>query len=218
MRAMGVVAASAIAFMAEEFLNAREWITIVPEARGVSAVIVGAGAAVAVVFFRGGTLADLGFKRPERWSLVPLHVIATLFAFITMQNHCAGRRAVVPHSPGAGLSRYESLAGNLGAALSMMLLLPLTASIPEEVIYRGFLLAERHPSGTALAFCLQGLMFGAVHFQWGPGGMLVATTMGMVWGTAYVLCNRNIWVVILAHSAGHMLGVLQLYIGKTIII
>ena len=100
----------------------------------------------------------------------------------------------------------------------MMLLLPLTASIPEEVIYRGFLLAERHPSGTALAFCLQGLMFGAVHFQWGPGGMLVATTMGMVWGTAYVLCNRNIWVVILAHSAGHMLGVLQLYIGKTIII
>lgn len=85
MRAMGVVAASAIAFMAEEFLNAREWITIVPEARGVSAVIVGAGAAVAVVFFRGGTLADLGFKRPERWSLVPLHVIATLFAFITMQ-------------------------------------------------------------------------------------------------------------------------------------
>ena len=35
--------------------------------------------------------------------------------------------------------------------------------------------------------------------------------MGLVWGTAYLLCDRNIWVVIMAHSGGHILFATQLY-------
>jgi membrane protease YdiL (CAAX protease family) len=42
--------------------------------------------------------------------------------------------------------------------------------------------------------------------------------MGIVWGTAYLLCGRNLWIVILAHSAGHILFVIQLYLGKSIIL
>ncbi len=61
-------------------------------------------------------------------------------------------------------------------------------------------------------------MFGAVHFQWGAGGMLVTVIMGTIWGTAYLLCGRNLWVVILAHSAGHILLVMQLYLSERIIL
>ncbi len=126
--------------------------------------------------------------------------------------------------PEPDLSRYDSISGNLGAAIAMALILPLTASIPEEVIYRGFLIGRlsdifgRNTGGAVMAVLVQGLIFGAVHFQWGIGGMIVTVMMGIVWGTAYLLCGRNLWIVILAHSAGHILFVIQLYLAKSIII
>ncbi len=142
------------------------------EARGATAVLAGGLTAVGLVFVRGGTFADLGFRRPKRWATVPFQV-----------------------------------AGNLGAAISMALILPLTASIPEEIIYRGFLIGRlsdifgRNFGGAFMAVLVQALVFGAIHFQWGIGGMVVTVIMGVVWGTAYLLCDRNLWVVILAHSA-----------------
>ena len=63
---------------------------------------------------------------------------------------------------------------------------------------------------------VQALIFGAAHFQWGIGGIIMTVTMGIVWGTAYLVCGRNLWVVILAHSAGHVLFAIQLYLVKPI--
>ena len=126
--------------------------------------------------------------------------------------------------PEPDLSRYDSIAGNLSAAIAMVLILPLTASIPEEIIYRGFLIGRlsdifgRDMGGAFVTVLIQALVFGAVHFQWGIGGMIVTVMMGIVWGTAYLLCGRNLWIVILAHSAGHILLVTQLYLAKSIII
>jgi hypothetical protein len=36
--------------------------------------------------------------------------------------------------------------------------------------------------------------------------------MGIIWGTAYILCGRNLWPLILAHSGGHIIFVIQLYL------
>ena len=41
--------------------------------------------------------------------------------------------------------------------------------------------------------------------------MIVTTMMGAVWGTAFLLCGRNLWIVIIAHSVGHLALVAQLY-------
>ena len=114
--------------------------------------------------------------------------------------------------------------GDLGAAIALALILPLTASIPEEVIYRGFLIDRlsglfgRHRAGAVLTVLVQALIFGSVHFMWGIGGMIVTFMMGLVWGTAYLWCDRNLWVVILAHSTGHVLFVIQLYHGASIVV
>ena len=111
--------------------------------------------------------------------------------------------------------------GNLAAAISMALILPLTASIPEEIIYRGFLMGRlasllgTDTRGNVLTVLIQALIFGSIHFTWGIGGVLMTFMMGIVWGTAYLLCGRNLWVVILAHSAGHLLFVTQLYLGAS---
>ncbi len=221
---MIVVAVSGLAFLLEDLANNRGWISVGVEARGVTAVLAGALTAVGVVLARGGTLADLGFRRPERWATVPFQVAGILVAFIAVQTLAPLLVSSFISVPELDLSRYDSISGNLGAAIAMALVLPLTASIPEEIIYRGFLIGRlsdifgQDIRGASITVLVQALVFGAVHFQWGIGGMIVTVMMGIVWGTAYLLCGRNLWIVILAHSAGHILFVIQLYLGMSIII
>jgi hypothetical protein len=218
-----VIAVSGIAFFLEDLAIAQGWIPFAEEVRGAIAVLAGASAAIGVVLVRGGTLAELGFRRPARWAMVPFQVAAILFVFIAAQILAPLLISSFMSLPEPDLSRYDSIAGNLGAAILMALVLPLTASIPEEIIYRGFLIGRlsgifgQSVGGATLTVLVQALIFGAIHFQWGVGGMVMTVIMGIVWGTAYLLCGRNLWVVILAHSTGHILFVIQLYLAKPIV-
>ena len=219
-----VVAISGLAFQIENLAIAAGWIPFAEEVRGAISVVVGACAAVGIVFARGGSFADLGFKRPRRWSVVPLQVAAILAAFVVVQSLAPVLVSSFIDMPEPDLSRYDSIAGNVGGAIAMALILPLTASIPEEIIYRGFLIGRlseifgRNTGGVFLTVLIQALVFSAIHFQWGVGGMIVTFIMGAVWGIAYLLCDRNLWVVILAHSTGHLLLVVQLYLAKPLFI
>jgi membrane protease YdiL (CAAX protease family) len=219
-----VAAVSVLAFVLEDFVSAQGWISVGPEARGVSSVLAAAVAAVSLVWFRGGTLADLGFRRPERWAIVPLQVVGILVAFLAAQSLAPVLVSPFFSLPEPDLSKYDAIVGNLGAAIGLVLILPLTASIPEELIYRGFLMGRLSDifgwdrRGAVLTVLVQALIFGSIHFQWGVGGMVVTAIMGAVWGTAYLLCGRNLWVVILAHSGGHVLLGIQLYLGESIVL
>jgi membrane protease YdiL (CAAX protease family) len=219
-----VFAISALAFAVEDFANTQGWVAVGADVRGVSSVLAGALAAVAVVLARGGTLSDLGFRRPTCWARVPFQVAAILAVFVAAQRLVPLLVSSFITVPAPDLSRYASIAGNLHAALIMALVLPLTASIPEEIIYRGFLIGRlssvfaANTAGAVLAVLTQALVFGAVHFQWGIGGMIVTVVMGLVWGAGYLLCGRNLWVVILAHSAGHILLVTQLYLADSLVL
>jgi len=219
-----VITVSVLAFVLEDFANARGWVAMRVETRGVTAVLSGALAAIGVVLARGGTLADLGFRRPERWSMVPFQVAGILVAFLVAQSLVPLLISSFLAVPEPDFSRYDSVSGNFGTAIAMALLLPLTASIPEEIIYRGFLIGRlseffgRDIGGAFRSVFVHALVFGSVHFVWGIGGIIVTFIMGLVWGTAYLLCGRNLWVVILAHSSAHVLFVIQLYLGMSIII
>lgn len=122
--------------------------------------------------------------------------------------------------PAADLSRYDSLYQNLPGTIAMAILLPVMAALPEEVIYRGFLM-DRLTSifgkggwSSVWVVVVQAIVFGAIHFQWGIGGIIMTFVMGLVWGTAFLLCGRNLWIVIIAHSLGHVLMVSQFYFTK----
>ena len=69
-------------------------------------------------------------------------------------------------------------------------------------------------AGAISSVIVQGLIFGSVHFQWGVGGMVTTSIMGMIWGAAFLLCDRNLWIMIIAHSTGHVLMVAHLYFQK----
>ncbi len=192
------------------------------EARGVVAVLAGATAAVAITLARGGRLADLGFRRPGRWATVPLWALGILVVFVVAQNLVPLLVAAFVELPQPDMSRYDVIRGNPEAALLFAALLPLTAAIPEEILYRGFLI-ERLTNlfggekGAAIfAVLVQAAVFGAVHFQWGIGGIVVTSIMGAVWGFAYLLCGRNLWIVILAHSLAHIALVAQIYFSPPV--
>jgi membrane protease YdiL (CAAX protease family) len=191
-------------------------------ARGVSAVLAGAAVAVLCTLRRHGSLAPLGLGRPRRPLRLALRAVAILATFLVAQ-------AIVPlllgnwfEPPAPDFSRYDAVRDDLAAALALAVALPLFAALPEEIVYRGFLV-ERIDSllgsrrlAPAAAVIAQALLFGSAHFQWGLGGVLLATIMGLVWGVAFLLCGRDLWAVVAAHALAHQLFVLQLWAGPPV--
>jgi membrane protease YdiL (CAAX protease family) len=210
-----VAVVSIVAFLGE--LAASDHLPWGEETRGVMAVLVGAAAAVAVTLGRGGRLADLGFRPPTRWATVPLWALGIFVVFVFAQGIVPVLVAPFFELPQPDLSRYDVIRGNPAAALLFAVLLPFTAAIPEEILYRGFLIERlRRLFGgrsvsAVFAVLMQALIFGSVHFQWGLGGIFVTSIMGAVWGFAYLLCGRNLWIVIIAHSTAHVALVTQLF-------
>ena len=212
-----LVAVSAVAYLAESWARDAGIIKLGEDSRGLLAVLAGAATALGLVAARGGSLRDLGFLRPRRWWTVPIWAVGILATYIAVQALAPVLVSKFIELPAPDLSRHNPVAGNLGQALLLALALPFTASIPEEIIYRGFLMDRltrifgASAGGAVLTVLVQSLMFGSVHFGWGVGGVIVTTMMGAVWGTAFLLCGRNLWIVIIAHSLGHILFVAQLY-------
>ncbi len=218
-----VVATSVVAFGLENLAFSEGRLPFGEQIRGAFSVVCGAVAAVSVVFARGGSFTELGLRVPASWTRSIMQALVILFVFVLAQAVVPMMLALFIDLPAADFSRYDVIAGNLPAAISMALILPITASIPEEIIYRGFLMGRlteffgKDSRGSILTVLVQAIIFGSIHFQWGLGGMIMTVIMGVVWGTAFILCGRNLWVVILAHSAGHLLFVSQLYFAVTVV-
>jgi membrane protease YdiL (CAAX protease family) len=183
-----VVAVSAVAFAGE--LAVADDLPWGEEARGVIAVLSGAAAALWLTLRNGGSLSQLGLTRPKRWWTVPFWVLGIFIAFVIAQVLVPQLLAPVFEVPAPDMSRYDFIRGDALAAISMALLLPLTAAIPEELVYRGFLIRQFERlygnvrTGPILAVLSQALVFGLVHFQWGLGGIVMTSIMGLVWGVA----------------------------------
>lgn len=212
---LAVVAVVAFIFLIELAVRKLADLSLSPELRSLPALIAGAAAALWLTHRRGDAVAMLGFRKPRSWWRLLGAALAILVVFILGQNlfAIAGQQLDVP---APDFSRYDYLRGNWPLALATWLLLVATAAVPEELLYRGFLLgrlaeAFGGTSGATVAAIIgQGLIFGLTHFQWGFGGILMTSVMGLIWGVGYVIAGRNLWTVILAHSLAHLLLVIQL--------
>lgn len=206
---------TAFVFLSELTLRAMGVLALPPELRTLPALLAGALAAAWLAWRRGDAIRALGLARRTSWLRTLGWALAILIAFILAQN-MAALVAAQWSIPAPDYSRYDYLRGNWLAAIAAWLLLIATAAIPEELLYRGFLLGRLEElvgagrAGVFIALIGQALVFGLTHFQWGIGGILMTTLMGLVWGAGYLLAGRNLRAVILAHSLAHLLLVLQL--------
>jgi membrane protease YdiL (CAAX protease family) len=139
-------------------------------------------------------------------------VAAFIVGAIVMAN-------IVGIPEGADTSGYNYLQGNLPMLLLSLAGVYVVSSFGEEVIYRGFLInriAELGEGGKWAwwwAVLVSAVVFGLVHFAWGPAGIVQTVFMGLALGAAYLLLKRNLWVMILAHAYMDTILMLQMYLG-----
>ena len=185
------------------------------------AYILSVGVATLVLKSRGRGWRDMGLARPASWPKTILLgfgvAVSALLASVLFQ-------VIVQVIPGVELaprdqSSFDAIGGNLP-----LLILYLTAAwtiitFGEEMIFRAFLtngLAALFPGRKAqwtLALIGSSIIFGLAHFSWGLAGVLETTLLGLVFGSAYLLSGRNLWVTIIAHGLANTLGFILIFSG-----
>ncbi|MDA8019433.1 MAG: CPBP family intramembrane metalloprotease [Thermoanaerobaculia bacterium] len=162
---------------------------------------------------------EIGLRRPRSWpktfGLGILVAVVTNAAILPILTY-----VIAPLSGDMpDVSRFDGTRGNLGVLVGTVLTVWLTSAFPEEVIWRGFLLTRlaklagggRLAWGIALA--LSSVHFGLIHFYQGVSGVVVTGLSGFLYGLAFLICRRNLWVVIVAHAANHVMSFTAMYFG-----
>jgi membrane protease YdiL (CAAX protease family) len=150
----------------------------------------------------GETWHKLGLLKPTSWARFARHVIATLLglgALIYVFTHAV----IYPFHFRTASSPYIGTVPTLVAALSYYLL---GTGLDQELSMRGFLqnrIAKAFGAGPKAlhgAIATTGVVFGAGHLQLGPANAVMAGLAGVFLGVMYIWADRNLWVVVVAHS------------------
>ncbi len=163
---------------------------------------------------------EIGLKRPQSWLLtIGLGILVAIVTTALLKAIMI--YVIAPLSAGEtpDVSRFDGIKGNLWGLVGTVLVVWLTSAIPEELIWRGFLmtrLAKLTGGGRVawiLALALSSIHFGLLHFYQGVSGMVVTGLAGFLYGVAFLVFRRNLWVVIVAHAATHVISFTALYFG-----
>ena len=136
-----------------------------------------------------------------------------IFGSIVMANITG-----VPES--ADMSGYNYLNGNFGLLLLVLGGVYISSSFSEEVIYRAFLinrvaeLGQGTKNATVIAVVLSSIIFGLVHYEWGPMGMVQTGFMGLAMAICYIRLKKRLWILILAHAYMDTVLMVQLYLAS----
>ena len=159
--------------------------------------------------------SDFGLDRPESWSKT---IKYALLAMVIVQ--IVGTLQFTLSKSPPDLSSYEQRLTPWWL-LRWIVISWTTAAFGEEVIYRGFymkqiarLFDEQKRSSWVIGLVLSSIGFGLVHFHQGPGGMLGAGFVGLVYGIFYLRAGRNLWVPIIAHGLTGTTGFILLYLSQ----
>ncbi len=173
---------------------------------------------------RGEDLHDFGFnikfynwKKSLRTFLLSLLVFALALLAFVIGSIIMANITGIPES--ADMSRYNFLQGNLGLLVFSIVGILMVSSFGEEMIYRGFLInriTQLLPDSTNfkyLAVVISSVIFGLVHYEWGPMGIVQTGFMGLALGTCYIIFNNNLTITIIAHAYMDIILMIQMYLG-----
>lgn len=160
------------------------------------AALIPLGIAAAFMRGMGRRWSGYGLGRSQRWGRVVLAALAV-------------SGVAVVFSRLLGASPLSGLTGASGSSAGAWLvgIVAVAVASAEELVLRGFVLNEtagllgggRVAWGAAVA-----LVAGAAaiaHAHQGPAGMLGVGGLGLLFGSVYVACGRNLWIVVIAAGA-----------------
>ncbi len=167
---------------------------------------------------REGSWKAMGLGLPRSWAVTAMIAVAA-----AVLQQAIGQFVVDPlthpfmhYAPGA--NPMEGVHGTLGI-LRWLGIIWTYAAFGEEIGYRGYLLNRVADLGgrssTALLFGLlwSSILFGFAHSYQGPAGVVSSAVNGLVFGAAYLLARRNLWVAIAAHGFSDTFALLATYLG-----
>jgi membrane protease YdiL (CAAX protease family) len=166
-----------------------------------------------------GGFAALGFHRPDSWRRIVLIAIAAAALRIVLGEFVIDPLTGMFWPPAIAPAEAEGIAGNIGQALAILLLVWTFAAFGEEISYRGYLLTRAADLGrrSTLAYwigiVIVSILFGYGHYYKGPSGIIDSGIAGLILGVAYMASGRNLWTSILAHGFIDTFGVVVLYFG-----
>lgn len=142
-----------------------------------------------------------------------LAVIGFVLGSIIMANITG-----IPES--ADMSGYNYLKDNIGMLILTLVGVFIVSSFGEEVIYRAFLinrlseLGQKTKNATIIAVILSSVIFGLIHFDWGPMGIVQTGFMGLALGFCYIKLKKRLWILILAHAYMDTILMVQMYLAS----
>jgi len=176
------------------------------------------GLAWTALRLRGSGWSDLGMGRPRSWFRTALMTLGVTIVVVLALSVVAGvAMTAFPNAEPPNVSRFDPLRGNLGNLIINVIAVWFTAAFLEEMLMRAFLmnrLAElggKSKLAWALALVVSAVIFGGVHFYQGPSGMFLTGVGGLLFGGAYLIVRRNLWVVIIAHGLIDTLSFIQIF-------
>ncbi len=120
----------------------------------------------------------------------------------------------------ANMSGYDYLKDNIGMLLLTLGGVYIVSSFGEEVIYRAFLinriseLGLDTKKGRIIVIILSSIIFGLVHYEWGPMGIVQTGFMGLALGICYIKFKKRLWILILAHAYMDTILIVQMYLAS----
>lgn len=128
------------------------------------------------------------WSKSIRWGLLGLVVSAVTIAILLFLYHLTGIQM------GQDGERYKNI------SLWVILLMVFRAGTVEEICYRGYVIErlEKMTHNWLLYFLLPLLLFGALHYRQGIGGILISFFAGLILAAMYVK-KRDLKANILTH-------------------
>ncbi|USI72802.1 CPBP family intramembrane glutamic endopeptidase [Sphingomonas morindae] len=191
------------------------WIKLLFLARVVALV----GLAHGMLRAQGRGWSDVGLRRPDGRRLVI--ALAAGLAMVMLVSPVARAVILSLGLPAPDYAAFAPIRGRLGEYLFWALPVTLgTAALGEELLFRGFVMdaLQRLIGGSATAaimaaLVLQALIFGALHFYQGAGGMIVAGATGLALGLTWLLAGRTLWAGIILHALLDGFAMTAIYLG-----
>jgi len=174
---------------------------------------------------RGQTWQDFGlsFKKASLKEILNIFLRSLLVFVLALSGFIFGSiiMANITGIPeGADLSGYDYLKDNIGMLILSLSGIYVVSSFGEEVIYRAFLinriteLGLNSSKGRIIAVILSAIVFGLVHYSWGPMGIVQTGFMGLALGLCYIYMKRRLWILILAHAYLDTILIVQIYLAS----
>ena len=160
----------------------------------------------------------ISFKAALRVFLLSLLVFVLALAGFVIGSIIMANITGIPEN--ADMANYDYLNDNIGMLILSLIGVYIVSSFGEEVIYRAFLINRISELGLdtkkarIVAVILSAIIFGLIHYSWGPMGVVQTGFMGLVLGICYLKLKKRLWILILAHAYMDTLLLVQMYMAS----